>query len=83
MLKYCSVEEFFLEPLCYELAALPLALFTEDGLMRTVQKLRGPGISVKKLGVILDSIDPSLIVFDGGMLLNNFNSGDTFASFAE
>ena len=36
-----------LEPLCYELAALPIALFTEDGLMRTVQKLRGPGISVK------------------------------------
>ena len=45
MLKYCTVEE--LEPLCYELAALPLALFTEDGLMRIVQKLRGPGISVK------------------------------------
>ena len=32
---------------CYDLAALPVALFTEDGLMRTVQKLRGPGISVK------------------------------------
>ena len=45
MLKHCTVEE--LEPLCYELAALPLALFIEDGLMRTVQKLRGLGISVK------------------------------------
>ena len=37
----------------------------------------------KKWGVILGSIEPSLIVFDGGMLLNNLNSGDTFASFAE
>ena len=37
----------------------------------------------KKWGVILDSIEPSLIVFEGGMLLNNLNSGDAFASFAE
>ena len=37
----------------------------------------------KKWGVIIDSVEPSLIVFDGGMLLNNLNSGDTFASFAE
>ena len=44
-LKHCTVEE--LETLCYELAALPLALFKDDGLMRTVQKLRWPGISVK------------------------------------
>ena len=36
----------------------------------------------KKWGVILASIEPSLIVFDGGMLLNNLNSRDTFASFA-
>ena len=71
-----------LETLCYDLAALPLALFTEDGLMRTVQKLRVPGISVK-MEVILDSIEPSLNVFWGGMLLNYLNSGDTFASFAE
>ena len=45
MLKHCTVEE--LEPLCYELAALLLALFTEDELMRIMQKLREPGISVK------------------------------------
>ena len=45
MLKHCTVEE--LETLCYELAALPLTLFTEDGLMGTVLKLRGPGIPVK------------------------------------
>ena len=81
MLKHCTGEE--LETLCYKLAVLPLALFTEDGLMGTVQKLRGPGISVKKWGVILDSIEPSLIVFDGGLLLNNLNSGYTFASFAD
>ena len=37
----------------------------------------------EKWGVILDSIEPSLIVFDGGMLINNLNSEDTFASFAE
>ena len=37
----------------------------------------------KKWGVILDSVEPSLIVFDGGMLLNNLSSGDTFASFSE
>ena len=30
----------------------------------------------KKWGVILDSIEPSLIAFDGGMLLNNLNSGE-------
>ena len=36
-----------------------------------------------KWGVILAPIEPSLIVFDGGMLLNNLKNGDTFVSFAE
>ena len=38
---------------------------------------------LKNWGVVLNSIDPSLIVFDGGMLLNHPNSGDAFASFAK
>ena len=38
MLKHFTVEE--LEALCYELAALPLALFTEDGLMRDSAKAK-------------------------------------------
>ena len=81
MLKHFTVEE--LEALCYELAALRLALFTEDGLMRDSAKAKRARDPCKKWGVILDSIEPFLIVFDGRMLLNHLNSGDTFASFAE
>ena len=81
MLKHFTVEE--LKALYYELAALPLALFTEDGLMRDSAKAKRVRDLCKKWGVILDSIEPSLIVFDGGILLNHLNSGDTFASFAE
>ena len=62
--------------------ALPLALFTEDGLMRDRAKANMARDLCKNWGVILDSIEPSLIVFDGGMLLNHLNSGDTIASFA-
>ena len=47
MLKHCRVEE--LEPLCYELVALLLALFTEDGLMRTVKAKRARELC-KKMG---------------------------------
>ena len=63
--------------------ALPLALFTEDGLTRDSAKANRARDLCKNWGVILDSIEPSLIVFDGGMLLNHLNSGDKFASFAE
>ena len=81
MLKHFTVEE--LEALCYELAALPLALFTEDGLMRDNAKAKRALVLCKKWGAILDSIDPSFIVSDGGMLHNHLNSRDTVASFAE
>ena len=81
MLKQFTVEE--LEALCYELAALPLSLFTEDGLMMDSAKSKRARDLCKKRGAILDSIEPSLIVFDGGMLHNHLNSRDTVASFAE
>ena len=58
MLKHFTVEE--LESLCCELAALPLALFTEDGLMRDSAEAKRA--RDKKWGVILDSIGSSLIV---------------------
>ena len=63
--------------------ALPLALFTEDGLKRDSAKANKVRDLCKNWGVVLDSIEPSLIVFDVGMLLNHLNSRDTFASFAE
>ena len=63
--------------------ALPLALFAEDGLTRDRAKANRARDLCKTLGVVLDSIEPYLIFFDGGMLLNHLNSGDTFASFAE
>ena len=81
MLKHCTVEE--LEAVCCELVALPLALFTENGLMRGSAKAKRAWDLCKKWGAILDSIEPSLIVFDGGMLLNHLSNRDTFASFAE
>ena len=81
MLKHCTVEE--LEALCCELAALPLALCTENGLMRDSAKAKMARDLGKKWGVIIDSIEPSLIVFDGGMLLNHLNSRDIVAPFAE
>ena len=81
MLKHFTVEE--LEALCYELSALPLALFTEDELMRDSAKAKRARDLCKKWGVILDSIEPSLIVFDGGTLLNHLNSRDAVVSFAE
>ena len=81
MLKQFTVEE--LEALCYELAALPLSLFTEGGLMRDSAKAKRARDLCKKWGAILDSIEPSLIVFDGGMLHNHLKSRDTVASFAE
>ena len=63
--------------------ALPLALLTEDGLMRDSAKANRARDLCKNWGMVLDSIEPSLIVFDVGMLLNHLNGGDTFASFAE
>ena len=63
--------------------ALPLALFTEDGLTRDSAKANRARDLRKNWGVVLYSIDPSLIVFDGGMLFNHPNSGDAFASFAK
>ena len=63
--------------------ALRLALFTEDGLTRDSAKANRAQDLCKNWGVVIDSIEPSLIVFDGRMLLNHLNSGDTFASFAE
>ena len=63
--------------------ALPPALFTDDGLTRDGAKANNARDLCKNWGVVLDSIEPSLIVFDGGMLLNHLNCGDTFASFAE
>ena len=63
--------------------ALPLALFTEDGLTRDSAKANKARDLCKNWGVVLDAIEPSLIVFDGGMLLNHLNCRDTFASFAE
>ena len=51
--------------------------------MRDSAKAKRARDLCKKWGVILDSIEPSLIVFDGGMLLNHLNSRDTVASFAE
>ena len=63
--------------------ALPLALFTEDGLTRGSAKANTARDLSKNWGVVIDSIEPSLIVFNGRMLLNHLNSGDTFASFAE
>ena len=66
MQKQFTVKE--LEALYYELAALPLALFTEDGLMRDSAKAKRARDLCKKWGAILDLIEPSLIVFDGGML---------------
>ena len=63
--------------------ALPLALFTGDALTRDSAKANRARDLCKNWGVVLDSIEHSLIVFDGGMLLNHLNSGDTFASFAE
>ena len=58
MLKHCTVEE--LESLCYELAGLPPALFTEDERMKDSAEAKRA--RDKKWGVILDSIGPSLIV---------------------
>ena len=71
-----------LEALCCELAALPLALFAKDGLMRDSANAKRVRISVKM------GSDPRFNwaffdCFDGGILLNHLNSGDTFASFAE
>ena len=63
--------------------ALPLALFTEDGLTRDSAKPNRARDLGKNWGVFLNSIEPSLIVFDSGMLFNHLNSGDTFASLAE
>ena len=63
--------------------ALPLALFTEDGLTRDSAKANRARDLCKNWEVVLDSIGSSLIVFAGGMLLNHLNSGDIFASFAE
>ena len=60
MLKHCKVEE--LKTFCCELAALPLALFTEDGLMWDSANAKRARDLCKKWGVILDSIGPSLIV---------------------
>ena len=62
--------------------ALPLALFTEDGLTRGSAKVNRDRDLCKNWGVALDSIEPSLIFYDGGMLLNHLNSGDIFDSFA-
>ena len=70
--KHFTVEE--LEALPYELAALPLALFAANGLMRDSAKAKRARDLCKKWGETLDSIEPSLIVFDGGMLLNHLNS---------
>ena len=66
MLKHCAVEE--LEALCSKPAALPLALFTEDGLLRNSSKAKRAQDLRNKWGVIFDSIEPSLINLDGGML---------------
>ena len=65
--------------------ALPLALLTEDGLTSDSVKANSNRARdlYKNWGVVLNSIEPSLIGFDGEMLLNHLNSGDTFASFAE
>ena len=63
--------------------ALPPALFTDDGLTRDSAKANNVRDLCKNWGVVLDSIEPSLIVFDGGMLLNHLNCGGKFASFAE
>ena len=51
--------------------------------MRDSAKAKKARDLCKKWGAILDSIEPSLIVFDGGMLHNHLNSRDTVASFAE
>ena len=63
--------------------ALPLALFTEDGLTRDSAKANRIRDLCKNWGVVLYYTDPSLIVFDGGMLLNHPNSKDAFASFGK
>ena len=63
--------------------SLPLALFTEGGLTRDSAKANRARDLCKNWGEVIDSIEPSLIIFDGGMLLNHLISGDTFASFAE
>ena len=63
--------------------ALPLALFTEDGLTRDSAQANRARDLCKNRGVVLYSIDSSLIVFDGGMILNHPDSGDAFASFAK
>ena len=63
--------------------ALPLALFTEDGLTKDSAKANRARDLYKNWEAVLDSIESSLIVFAGGMLLNHLNSGDTFASLAE
>ena len=63
--------------------ALPLALFTEDELTRDSAKANKAQDLCKNRGEVIDSIEPSLIIFDSGMLLNHLNSGDTFTSFAE
>ena len=79
MLKHCAAEE--LEALCCDVAALPLALFTEDGLM-------GDGAEAKSARDLYRKSNPRFNwaffdCFDGGILLNHLNSGDKFASFAE
>ena len=51
--------------------------------MRDSAKAKRARDLCKKWGAILDSIEPSLIVFDGGMQHNHLNSRDTVASFAE
>ena len=61
--------------------ALFLALFTEDGLTRDSAKANRARDLCKNWGVVFDSTKPSLIVFNGRILLNHLNSGDTFASF--
>ena len=63
--------------------ALPLALFTEDGLTKDSAKANRARDLYKNWEAVLDSIESSLIVFAGGMLLNHLNSGDTFVSLAE
>ena len=55
--------------------ALPPALFTDDGLTRDSAKANNARDLCKNWGVVLDSIEPSLIVFDGGMLFNHLNCG--------
>ena len=49
--------------------ALPLALCTDDGLTRDSAKANRARDLCKNWGMVLDPIEPSLIVFDGGMLI--------------